>query len=199
MGLQRVGHDWATELNWTECHCGDDATQLSYPLLPPSRLVLNLSQHQDLFQWVGSLHQMAKVLQLQHQSFQWIFRVDFLSVLVQLLSHVWLLVTPWTADWLVCSPCCLKDSQSLLQLHTSKASILQCSAFFMVQRSHLYMTTGKTIALTRWTFVGKVMSLLFNTLSSFVIAFLAQLVKNPPAMQETPDRFLCWEDPLEKG
>ena len=61
---------------------------------------------------------------------------------------------------------------SLLQHHSSKASILQHSAFFMVQLSHPYMTTGKTIALTIWTFVGKVMSLLFNMLSRFVIAFL---------------------------
>ena len=62
--------------------------------------------------------------------------------------------------------------KSLLQHHSSKASILQCSAFFIAQLSHPYMTTGKTIALTRWTFVGKVMSLLFNTLSSLVITFL---------------------------
>ena len=62
--------------------------------------------------------------------------------------------------------------KSLLQHHSSKASILWCSAFFMVQLSHLYMTTGKTIAFTIWTFVGKVMSLLFNELSRFVIAFL---------------------------
>ena len=61
--------------------------------------------------------------------------------------------------------------KSLLQHHNLKASFLQCSAFFMVQLSHPYMTTGKTIALTRWTFVGKVMSLLFNALSRFVIAF----------------------------
>ena len=61
---------------------------------------------------------------------------------------------------------------SLLQHHSSKASILRCSAFFTVQLSHPYMTTGKTIALTRWTFVGKVISLLFNTLSRFVMAFL---------------------------
>ena len=61
---------------------------------------------------------------------------------------------------------------SLLQHRSSKASILQCSAFFIVQLSHLYMTTGKTIALTRWTFVGKVMSLLFNMLSRLVITFL---------------------------
>ena len=62
--------------------------------------------------------------------------------------------------------------KSLLQQHSSKASIFQCSAFFTVQLSHWYTTTGKTIALTRWTFVGKVMSLLFNMLSRLVITFL---------------------------
>ena len=60
----------------------------------------------------------------------------------------------------------------LCQHHSSKASILRCSAFFIVQLSHPYMTSGKTIALTRWTYVGKVMSLLFKMLSQFVIAFL---------------------------
>ena len=62
--------------------------------------------------------------------------------------------------------------KTLLQHHSSKASILQRSAFFIVQLSHPYTTTGKTIALTRWTFVGKVMSLLFNMLSRLVITFL---------------------------
>ena len=62
--------------------------------------------------------------------------------------------------------------KSLLQNHSSKASILQHSAFFIVQLSHPYMTSGKTIALTRWTFVGKVMSLLFNMLSRLVVTFL---------------------------
>ena len=62
--------------------------------------------------------------------------------------------------------------KSLLQHHSSKASILWCSAFFIVQLPHPYMTTGKTIALTRWTFVGKVISLLFNMLSRLVITFL---------------------------
>ena len=62
--------------------------------------------------------------------------------------------------------------KSLLQHHSSKASVLWCSAFFTVQLSHPYMTTGKTIALTRWTFIGKVMSLLFNMLSRLVITFL---------------------------
>ena len=64
--------------------------------------------------------------------------------------------------------------KSLLQHHSSKASILQCSAFFIVQLSHPYMTTGKTIALTRRTFAGKAMSLLFNMLSRLVIAFLTR-------------------------
>ena len=64
--------------------------------------------------------------------------------------------------------------KSLLQHHSSKASILQCSAFFIIQFSYPCMTTGKTIALTRWTFVDKVMSLLFNTLSRLVITFLSR-------------------------
>ena len=64
--------------------------------------------------------------------------------------------------------------KSLLQHHSSKASILWCSAFLIVQISHPSMTTGKIIALTRWTFVGKVMSLLFNMLSRLVIAFLSR-------------------------
>ena len=67
--------------------------------------------------------------------------------------------------------------KSLLQYHNLKASVLQRSAFLMVQLSHLYMTTGKTIALTRWTFAGKVMSLLFNMLSRLVVAFHRQLME----------------------
>ena len=63
-------------------------------------------------------------------------------------------------------------SESILQHHSSEASVLQCSAFFIVQLSHPYMTTGKTIALTGWTFVSKVMSLFFNMLSRLVITFL---------------------------
>ena len=102
-------------------------------------------QHQGLFQWVSSSHQVIKVLkfQLQHQSFQWIFRTVSLRM-----------------DWLdlLAVQGTLK---SLLQHHSSKASILWHTAFFIVQLSHLYMTTGKTIALTGWTFVGKVISLIF--------------------------------------
>ena len=79
--------------------------------------------------------------------------------------------------------------KSLLQHHSSKSSILQCSAFFIVQLSHPYMTTGKSISLTRWTFAGKVMSLLFNILSRLVIAFLPRSkrlliswLQSPPAV-----------------
>ena len=76
--------------------------------------------------------------------------------------------------------------KSLLQHHSSKASILWCSAFFMVQLSYLYVSTGKTIALTIQTFVGKVMSLLFNTLSRFVIVFLQKIMCLLISWQESP-------------
>ena len=88
--------------------------------------------------------------------------------------------------------------KSLLQYHSLKASILQCSAFFMVQLSHPYMTTGKTIALTGWTFVGKVMSLLFNMLSRLVIAFLPRSkcllisqLQSPSAVILRPPKIVC--------
>ena len=93
-------------------------------------------------------------LELQHQFFQWIFRL--ISFRIDWLD---LLAVQGTL-------------RSLLQHHSSKASILWHSAFFTVQLSHPYMTTGETIALTRRTFVGKVMSLLFNMLSRLVITFL---------------------------
>ena len=85
--------------------------------------------------------------------------------------------------------------KSLLQHHSSKASILRCSAFFIVQLSHPYMTTGKTIALTRWNFVGKVMSLLFKMLSRLVITFLPRSkclliswLQSPPAVILEPQK-----------
>ena len=119
-------------------------------------LPLNPSQHQSLFQWVNSSHEVARVLefQLQHHSLQRNPRADLLC------------------NELVGSPCNLRDSQESCQHHSSKASIFRPSAFFMVQLSHPYMTTRETIALTRWTFAGKVMSLLFNMLFRLVIPFL---------------------------
>ena len=154
-------HHQFLELTQTHVNHVGDAILPSYSLSYPSPPAFNLSQHQGLFQWVSSSHQVAKVLefQLQHQSFQWIFRTDFLQ------------------DWLVWSPRkeTLRDSKCLFQHLSSKASILWCSAFFIVQLSHSYMTTGKTIALTRWTFVDKVMSLLFNMLSRLVITFFPRI------------------------
>ena len=82
---------------------------------------------------------------------------------------------PFRMDWLDLLAV-LGTLKSLLQHHSSKGSSLQCSAFFIVQLSHPYMTTGKTMALTKWTFVGKVMSLLFNMLSGLVITFLPRSV-----------------------
>jgi len=149
-------HHQLLEFTQIHVHRIGDAIQPSHPLSSPSPPTFNLSQHQGLLQWVSSSHQVAKVLefQLQHQFFQWIFRTDLFRM-----------------DWLdlLAVQGTLK---SLVQHHSSKASILQCSAFFMAQLSHPYMTTGKTIALTRWTFVDKVMSLLFNMLSRLVITFL---------------------------
>ena len=89
------------------------------------------------------------------------------------LSNKYSVLISFQIDWF--DPLAVQGTlKSLLQHHSSKASILWHSAFFMVQLSHPYMTTGKTIALTRWTFVGKVMSLLFNALSRLVIAFLSR-------------------------
>ena len=115
-------HQKLPKIAQTHVHCVDDAIQPSNPLLYPSPLAFSLSQHQGLFQWVSSLRQVAKVLefQLQHQSFQWIFRTDSFRM-----------------DWLdlLAVQGTLK---SLLQHHCLKASILQHSAFFIVQLSHPY-------------------------------------------------------------
>ena len=89
-------------------------------------------------------------------------------------------------------------SRIFSQHHSSKASILQCSAFFIVQLSYPYVATGKTIALTRWTFVGKVMSLLFNMLSRLVISFLPRSkclliswLQSPSAVILEPRKIVC--------
>ena len=103
------------EFAQTHVHRVGDAIQPSHPLSPPSPPDFNLSQHQGLFHWVLSSHQVAKVLELQHQSFQWVFRVDFFRI-----------------DWfdLLAVQGILK---SLLQQHNSKVSVLWLSAFFMIQ------------------------------------------------------------------
>ena len=141
-------HHQLLESTQTHVHWVSDAIQPSHPLSFPSPPAFNFSQHQSLFQWVNSSCQVAKVLELQlyHQSFQWIFRVDFF----------------W--NWLVWSPCSRRDSQEY-SLVPQFENIFGLQPSFMVQLSHPYMTTGKTITLTTWSFVSKVMSLLFNMLS----------------------------------
>ena len=126
------------EFAQTHVHWIDDAIQPSHSLSSPS-LALNLCQHQGLFQWVSSLHQVDKVLELQHQSFKWIFRVDFLQ------------------DGLVGSPCCPRDSQE-------SSPTPQFKSINSMALSFLYSPTLTSIydyiwALTRQTFVGKVISL----------------------------------------
>ena len=125
-------------------------------------------------EWVSSLHQVAKVY--------WRFSFNISP------SNEYSGLISFRIDWfdLLAVQGTLK---SLLQHHSSEVSVLRCSAFFMVQLSHPYMTTGKTIALTRWTFVRKVMSLLFNMLSRLDIAFLPRSkgllisrVQSPPAV-----------------
>ena len=134
-----------------------DAIQPSYPLSSPSPPTFNHSQHQGLFKCVSSSHQVAKYWSF---SFSISPSNEHLSLISFRMSCLDLLAVQGTLE-------------SLLQHHSSKASILQHSAFFIVQLSHPYMTTGKTIAFTRWTFVGKVISLCFlNMLSRLVIAFL---------------------------
>ena len=88
--------------------------------------------------------------------------------------------------------------KSLFQLHSSEASILWCSAFFMVQLSHTYIITGKTIALSRQTFAGKVMSLLFNMLSRLVIAFLPRSKRLLISWLQSPSAVI-WEHPKIKS
>ena len=152
-------HHRLPELTETHVHWVSDAIQPSHPLLSPSPPpAFNLSQHQGLFQWVSSSHQVAKVLefQLQHQSFQ-----EYSGLISFKMDWLDLFAVQGTL-------------KSLLQHHSSKALILQHSAFFIVQLSHPYMTTGKTIALIRQSFVGKIMSLLLNMLSRLVITFLAR-------------------------
>ena len=124
-----ITNSWG--LTQTYVHWGGDAIQPSHPLSSPAP-AFNISQHQGLFQWVSSSNQVAKILefQLHHQSFQWIFRTELL----------------W--DGLIGSPHSPRDSQESSPTPQFKSINSLRSAFFSVQLSHPYMTTGKTIALT---------------------------------------------------
>ena len=146
-------HHQLPELTQTHVHWVGDAIQPSHPLPFPSPPALNLYQHQGLFKWVSF-------------GIRWPKYWSFSFNISPSNEHPGLMM-----DWL--DLLAVQGTvKSLLQHHSSKASILQCSSFFTVQLSHPYMITGKTIALTRWTFVDKVLSLLFNMLPRLVITFL---------------------------
>ena len=149
-------HHQLPESTQTHVHWVSDAIQPSRPLSFPSPPAFNLSQHQGLFQGVSSSHRWPKY---------WSFSFSISP------SNEYSGLISFRIDWfgLLAAQGTLK---SLLQHHSSKASILRHSAFFIVQLSHPYVTTGKTIALTKLTFVSKVMSLFFNMLSRLVTAFL---------------------------
>ena len=137
-------HHQLPEPTQTHVHCVGDAIQPSHPLSSPSLPAFNLSQHQGLFKrvlpirWPMYWSCSFSISPSNEYSGLISFRMDWLD----------LLAVQGTL-------------KSLLQHHSSKASIFQCSAFLTVQLLHPYMTTGKTIALTRWSFVGKLMCLLF--------------------------------------
>ena len=149
-------HHQFPELAQTHVHQVSDAIQPFHPLSSPSTPTFNFCQHQGLYQWVSPLYQVAKVVSFN-------FSISPSNEYSGLIS--------FRIDWfdLITVQVILK---SLLQPHSSEASIPWRSAFFIVQFTHPHMTTGKTIALTIRAFVSKVMSLLFNMLSKFVIAFL---------------------------
>ena len=151
-------HHQLLELTQTQVHRVGGAIQPSH-LLSPSPPAFNLSQHQGL-----SSESVLHIRWLKYWSFS--FNISPSNEHPRLIS--------FRMDWLdlLAVQGTLK---SLLLHHSSKASILQRSAFFIVPLSHPYKTTGKTIALTRWTFVGKVMSLLLNMLSRLVITFLPRI------------------------
>ena len=149
-------HHQLPEFTQTHIHGVGDAIQPSHPLSSPSPPALNPSQHQSLFQWV--------TLRMRWPRY-WSFSFS----IIPSNEHPGLISFRMDSFDLLAVQETLKR---LLRHHSSKASILRHSAFFIVQLSHPYMTTGKTIALTRQTFVGKVMSLLLNMLSRLVITFL---------------------------
>ena len=149
-------HHQLPDLTQAHVHWVGDAIQPSHPLFSPSPPAL-------IFPSIRSFP-MSQFFESGGQSIRASGSASVLPINIQDWFPLWLtgLISLQPKGLL----------RSLLQHHSSKALILQHSAFFMAQHSHPYMTTGKAIALTRWTFVGQVMSLLFNMLSSLVIAFL---------------------------
>ena len=148
-------HHQLPEFTQTHVHRVSDAIQPSHPLSSPSPPTFNLSQHEGLFKRLSSSHQ----VQILDFSFNISPSNEYLGLISFRMDWLDLLAVQGTL-------------KSLYQHHSSKASILRCSTFFRVQLSHPYVTTIKTVALTTWTFVGRVMSLLFNMLSRLVITLL---------------------------
>uniref|UniRef100_A0AC11ECL5 Uncharacterized protein n=1 Tax=Ovis aries TaxID=9940 RepID=A0AC11ECL5_SHEEP len=160
-------HHQLPKLAQTHVHQVGDAIQLSHPLSPVPFSVLPSSVP---FSFLPSIFPSIRVISNKSAlHIRWPKYWSFSFSITPSSEHPGLI--SFRMDWLdlLAVQGTLK---SLLQYHSSKASILRHSAFFIVQLSHPYMTTGKTIALTRWTFVGKVMSLLFNMLSRLVITFI---------------------------
>ena len=149
-------HPQLPETTQTHAHHVGDAIQPSHPLSSPCP-PFNLSQHQGLFQPVSSSHQGGQSIEVSASA-------SVLSMNIQ----DWFPLG-WTG-WISLQ----SKGLSRVVSNSSKATILWHSIFFIVQLSHPYMTNGKAIALTTWTFVGKVISLLFNVLSRLVMAFLSR-------------------------
>ena len=175
-------HHQLPECTQTPVHWVGDATQSSHPLSFPSSPAFNLSQHQGLFQGVSSSHEVDAKF--------WSFSFNISP------SNEYSVLISFRIDWL--DLLAVQGTLKSLQHYSSKASILWHSAFFIVQLSHPYMTTGKTKALTRQTFVGKVMSLLFNMLSRLVITFLPRSkrlliswLQSPSAVILEPENKVC--------
>ena len=176
MGSRRVGHDWVTELNWTE---------LNWCCPTISSSVIPFSSHLRSFLASGVFPR-SQFFTSRSQSTGILASASVLPIYIQ----DWFPLG-WTG-WISLQ---FKGLKSLLQHHSSKASIIWHSAFFMLQLSHLYMTTGKTIALTRWSFVNKIMSLLFKMLCRLAIAFLQRskillisLLQSPPTVIFEPPK-----------
>ena len=172
-------HHQLPEFTQTHVPQVGEAIQPSHSLSSPSPPTFNLSQHQGILKWLSSSHQGAKVLdfQPQHQSFQWIFRFDFLY------------------DWQVWFPCSPRDSQESSPMPQFKSIISSALSFLYGPVLFPCMTTGKTIALTRWNFVGKVMFLFFNMLSRLIITFLSRSkclliswLQSPSAVNSEPQK-----------
>ena len=176
-------HYQLLELAQTHVHRVSDAIQPSHPLLSPSPLA-SIFPSIMVFSNESALH----IRWTKYWSFS--FSISPFDKYSELIS--------FRMDWLDLFAV-QGTLKSLLQHHSSKASVLRCSAFFMVKLSYPYMTTGKTIALNRQTFVGKTMSLLFNMLSRLVIAFLLRSkclliswLQSPSAVILEPKKTVCY-------